>query len=40
MTNFNFDFESYPITSPGYLSCKVPDKVKHELEKSMDTLGD
>lgn len=40
MTNFNFDFESCPITSPGYLSCKVPDKVKHELEKSMDTLGD
>tara|TARA_Y100000592_G_scaffold99720_1_gene176865 strand:- start:5161 stop:5814 length:654 start_codon:yes stop_codon:yes gene_type:complete len=39
MTNFDFEFQSHPITSPGYFSCKVPDEVKHELEQSINNIG-
>jgi hypothetical protein len=32
---FTFDFESVPFITPGYLTCKLPEFVKEELEKSI-----
>jgi hypothetical protein len=34
--SFEFDFKSYPFTVPGYLTCKLPEFVKEELEKSIE----
>jgi hypothetical protein len=33
---FSFDFNSYPFTVPGYLTCRLPEFVKEELENSIE----
>jgi hypothetical protein len=33
---FDYDFQSHSFESPGYLTCIVPDCVRHELEKIIE----
>jgi hypothetical protein len=33
---FEYNFNSHPLISPGYLTCKLPDIVIDELKKSID----
>jgi hypothetical protein len=32
---FIFDFNSHPLTIPGYLSCQLPELVKEELQENI-----
>jgi hypothetical protein len=36
--SFDFEFESHPFISPGYLKAKLPDQVRAEIQKSIDGL--
>lgn len=36
----DFEFESHPFVSPGYLKAKVPNNVKAELEASLKGISD
>jgi hypothetical protein len=38
MTSFNFEYNSTWISSPGYLTCKVPEIVRQELSQTLDNL--
>ena len=38
MTGFDFDYDSTWISSPGYLTCKLPEIVRNELSETLDNL--
>ena len=37
-TEFNFNFESYTFSGPGYLRCSLPEEVKKEVQDAIEKI--